>query len=311
MSKPRLIIDTDPGHDDAIALFLAHHFADVLGITTVAGNTSVENGTRNAIRICDLLTTGTPVHRGASAPITGEPQFASEVHGDDGLGGIELPEPSRSETSDEAVEYLLDTVEPDVWVVAIGPLTNIAHVLTRDPSWFDRIAGLSLMGGSARGGNVTASSEFNIYFDPEAADVVFRANGNTLMSGINLTHQVQVSSDELEGIERAAPDSPRTQFIDQNFDRIITSLRGLTGTTEVAMHDPCAVFAVTHPELFEFMPREVMVELMGTLTRGMTVVDERLRVSRNHSNIKVGYEANADVLKRLIFEVLYGDTPDS
>ena len=311
MSKPRLIIDTDPGHDDAIALILAHHFAEVLGITTVAGNTSVENGTRNAIRVCDLFGVQTPVHRGSSAPIASEPQFASEVHGVDGLGGIQLPEPSRQETSDQAVEYLLDSVEPDVWVVAVGPLTNIAHVLKRDKSWFDRIAGLSLMGGSSRGGNVTASAEFNIYFDPEAADIVFRANGKTFMSGLNLTHQVQISEAELKGVERASPDSPRIRFIDQNFARIIERLRGLTGSSEVAMHDPCAVFAVTHPELFEFSTREVMVELTGTMTRGMTIVDDRLRVNRKESKVKVGYEVDAEALKRLIFDVLYRDSHDS
>ena len=247
MNKPSLIIDTDPGHDDAIALILAHHFANVVGITTVAGNTSVENGTRNAIRICDLFDVTTPVHRGASAPIASEPSFASEVHGVDGLGGIQLPEPSRPETSDRAIEFLLDSVEPDVWVVAIGPLTNIALVLARDKTWFDRIAGLSIMGGGPHGGNVTASAEFNIYFDPEAADVVFRAGGNTLMSGLNLTHQVQISEAELKSIKRASPDSPRTDFIDQNFARIIETLRDLTGTSEVAMHDPCAVFCRDSP----------------------------------------------------------------
>ena len=311
MDKPRLIIDTDPGHDDAIALILAHHFADVLGITTVAGNTSVENGTRNAIRICDLLEIETPVHRGVATPIASEPAFASEVHGVDGLGGIQLPEPSRPETSDRAIEYLLDAVEPDVWVVAIGPLSNIAHVLKRDKRWFDRIAGLSLMGGGTRGGNVTATAEFNIYFDPEAADVVFSAGGDTLMSGLNLTHQVQISESELKRIDRESPDNPLTRFIDQNFARVIESLRGLTGSSAVAMHDPCAVFAVTHSELFEFVPRDVSVELTGSLTRGMTVVDERLRVLQKETKVRVGYEVEADVIKNLIFKALYGASLDS
>ena len=311
MDNPRLIIDTDPGHDDAIALILAHHFADVRGITTVAGNTSVENGTRNAIRICDLLDVDTPVHRGVATPIASEVAFASEVHGVDGLGGIQLPEPSRPETSDRAIEYLLDAVEPDVWVVAIGPLSNIAHVLKRDKRWFDRIAGLSLMGGGTRGGNVTATAEFNIYFDPEAADVVFSTGGDTLMSGLNLTHQVQISESELKKIDRESPDSPRTRFIDQNFARVIESLRGLTGSSAVAMHDPCAVFAVTHPGLFEFAPRDVSVELTGSLTRGMTVVDERLRVLRKETKVRVGYEVEADVIKNLIFQALYGASLDS
>lgn len=307
MTKQRLIVDTDPGHDDAIALILAHHFAEVVGITTVAGNTSVENGTRNAIRICDLFGIDTPVHRGSSTPIASEASFASEVHGVDGLGGIELPEASRAATSDRAIEFLLDEVEPDVWVVPIGPLTNIAEVLKRDKDWFDRIAGLSVMGGGAHGGNVTAAAEFNIHFDPEAADIVFSAGRKTQMSGINLTHQVQVSDADLKAVHRASPDSPRTRFIDQNFARIIESLRSLTGTTEVAMHDPCAVLAVTHAELFEFVPREVSVELRGTHTRGMTVVDERFRVSRDGPMIDVGYNVKADVVKQLILDVLYRD----
>lgn len=311
MSKPRLIIDTDPGHDDAIALILAHHFADVSGITTVAGNTSVKNGTLNAIRICDLFDVKTPVHQGASKPIASEPSFASEVHGVDGLGGIELPEPSRSETSDRAIEYLLDAVERDVWVVAIGPLTNIAHVLTRDKDWFNRIAGLSVMGGGAHGGNVTAAAEFNIYFDPEAADIVFRAGGKTMMNGLNLTHQVQISDKDLAKVYRASPESPRTRFIDQNFSKIIERLGSLTGTSEVAMHDPCAVLAVTHPELFDFVSRVVAVELNGAHTRGMTVVDERPRVSRNGPMIDVGYTVEAPVVKNLILDVLYGTLDSS
>jgi len=310
LSKPRLIIDTDPGHDDAIALILAHHFADVVGITTVAGNTTVENATKNAIRICDLLDVSTPVHSGASAPLVAAPDFASEVHGDDGLGGIQLPEPSRAEASDRAIEFLLDAVEPDLWVVAIGPLTNIAQVLNRDKSWFERVAGLSLMGGTTGGGNVTAAAEFNIYFDPEAADVVFRAGGKTLMSGLNLTHQVQISATELEHVVKSSPESLRTRFIDQNFARIIERLHDLTGSPEVAMHDPCAVLAVTHPDLFEFSPREVKVELTGSHTRGMTVVDERLRVVRDLSKIEVGYGVDAHAVKSLIFEVLYGDVSE-
>ena len=307
LSKTRLIIDTDPGHDDAIALILAHHFADVVGITTVAGNTSVENGTRNAIRICDLLDINTAVHRGASTPIASEPAFASEVHGEDGLGGIELPEPSRPATSERAIEFLLDNVEPDIWVVAIGPLTNIAQVLARDKNWFDRIAGLSVMGGGAYGGNVTAAAEFNVYFDPEAADIVFRAGGKTLMSGLNLTHQVQISEVDLKEVNRSSTDSPRTRFIDENFVRLIARLRNLTGASEVAMHDPCAVLAVTHPELFDFVPREIAVELTGELTRGMTVVDERIRASRSGSQVEVGYHVNASIVKNLILEVLYKD----
>ena len=302
-----MIIDTDPGHDDAIALILAHHFADVVGITSVAGNTTVDNATRNAIQVCDLLGVDSPVHRGAAAPLMAEPRFATEIHGADGLSGIELSEPSRHATSERATEFLLDAVDPDTWVVPIGPLTNIAQVLSRDSGWLGRIAGLSVMGGSTHGGNVTPSAEFNIYFDPEAAAQVFTSKGHILLSGLNLTHQVQISSSDLEHIKRNRPDDALTNFIDQNFSCIIERLFKLTGAPESAMHDPCAVLAVTHPELFEFIPRTMEVELNGIHTRGMTVVDERLRAVKNASHVEVGYEVDVQAAKKLILDVLYGD----
>ena len=305
MTEPRLIVDTDPGHDDAIALILAHQLADVIGVTTVAGNTILEHTTRNALRICELLGVTAPVHAGAAAPINSKPAFAREVHGNDGLSGISLPEPRHDVASENAVEFLLDAVEPDIWVVAIGPLTNIAHAILRDRTWTDRIAGLSVMGGSAHGGNVTATSEFNIYFDPEAAETVFNASAKVRLCGLNLTHQVQISNVELQNIKRSSLSTPLSQFAVENFEKLITNLFRLTGTHEVAMHDPCAVLAVTHPELFGFERRNVKVELHGTLTRGMTVVDERSGNRGGDANVEVGYDVDANAVKRVIFNTIF------
>ncbi|MYD42814.1 MAG: nucleoside hydrolase [Gammaproteobacteria bacterium] len=305
MNQPTMIVDTDPGHDDAIALILAHHYANVVGITTVAGNTRIEDTTRNAQRLTQLLEVDTPVHKGSALPLQGGADFATAVHGQDGLGGIELPEPTRDIASDSAIEYLLDMAAPDLWVVAIGPLTNIAHVLARDPEWIRKIAGLSIMGGATHGGNVTASAEFNIYFDPEAADRVFQAGGNVMLSGLNLTHQVQVSAEEARTRCAGVPNTDQNEFVRLNFDRLIRTLAGLTGTDEVAMHDPVAVLAVTHPHLFQFQPREISVELTGTLTRGMTVVDERLRIKDFTPHVNVGYHADVESVKDTIFNGLF------
>ena len=305
MSKFRLVLDTDPGLDDAIALVLAHHLADVVGITTVAGNTSLKNATNNALRICELLDSSSPVHSGASGPLTAEASFAGDVHGADGLGEIGLPSPTRSVASEQAVEYLLDAAGSDEWVVALGPLTNIAKVVQADADWLTKIAGFAFMGGAAYGGNVTPSAEFNIYFDPEAAQAVLTAKGNKQMLGLNLTHQVQVSSAEVQKVASSTELNAVSSFATETFEQLIARLLILTGTDEVAMHDPCAVLAVTHPEFFKFKPRPVDVELNGDLTRGRTVVDERPRSAPASRNVEVGYEADASAIKQLIFGTIY------
>lgn len=306
MSELRLVVDTDPGLDDALALILAHHFADVVGITAVAGNTRLENAKNNALRICELLDSQAPVHAGSARPLTAAASFADEVHGSDGLGGIDLPAPTRSLASENAVEYLLDVASKDLWVVALGPLTNIAKALQTDSEWLTRLAGFAFMGGAAYGGNVTPSAEFNIYFDPEAADVVFSASGSKQMLGLNLTHQVQVSSSEVQQVASSTQLNTISSFATETFNQLIARLLRLTGTDEVAMHDPCAILAVTHPQFFKFKPRPVAIELNGELTRGRTVVDERPRVDPASHNVDVGYEADATAVKELIFSTIYG-----
>ena len=231
-SSVNIVIDCDPGHDDAVAILLAHQHANVFGITTVSGNASLENTTRNALHMVELIEVDTPVHSGAARPLVGEPVHADRVHGATGLGGVALDDPQRGVTSTEAIEFLLTTARalPDLWVVAIGPLTNVAQAIQRDAGFASRIQGISIMGGSAGVGNVTRVAEFNVWADPEAADVVFRSGANLKMCGLNLTHQLKTDDDLIEQLR--ASDKPVPNLAAKLFefmhgrmaDRLLTSV---------------------------------------------------------------------------------------
>ena len=298
----RMIIDCDPGHDDAIALVLAHRHARVAGITTVSGNVPLEATTANALLLTALLDVDTPVHAGAVRPLVGEPQHAPHVHGESGLGDVTRMEHDKVVASDDGVGFLLDAAAPDVWVVALGPLTNVALAIERDPDWVKRIAGISLMGGSTDVGNVTRVAEFNVYADAEAADRVFRSGADITMCGLNLTHQVMTTDAVVERLRGAG--TAVAGFAAQVFDDLHGRIATLTGLREAALHDPCAVLAVTHPELIETAPRAVSVELDGTLTRGMTVVDQRRGLRGDPATAKVGYRIDAEQALQVVMESL-------
>jgi inosine-uridine nucleoside N-ribohydrolase len=165
-----MIIDCDPGHDDAIALIVAARHANVLGVTTVAGNAPISATTRNARIVLDMIGSAAPLHQGAHRPLVAPPQHAAYIHGQSGLDGADLPEPSGPADSEDAVGFIIDTCRATegVWLVPMGPLTNIAIALRSAPDIAQRIAGISLMGGGSFG-NRSAAAEFNIWADPEAA----------------------------------------------------------------------------------------------------------------------------------------------
>ena len=309
----KVIIDCDPGHDDAIALILAHTIAHVQGITTVSGNTNIDNTTANALGVCALLESETPVYRGASHPLEREPVFGSQVHGSTGLGDVRLPDHHRVEETSDAVDYLLDGVEKDTWVVAIGPLTNLALALQRDPDWGNRFAGISLMGGSTTTGNVTAVAEFNIFHDPEAAAIVFASGIPIKMSGLNLTTQFMTDQSTVETLRDSTRQIPKSshiaEFAANCFENIHNALFAMGRKRRAALHDPCAVLALTHPELLQFEKRSVSVETKGDHTTGMTVVDERYW-SRDSSTVEVGYKIDAEAAMSVVLTAL-GVKPES
>lgn len=209
---------------------------------------------------------------------------------------------SRHVASDDAVGYLLEAAAPDIWIVAIGPLTNLALAIDRDPTWTQRIAGVAIMGGSAGVGNATPVAEFNIYADPEAAARVFESGVEVIMCGLNLTHQF-LTDDGIAERLRAA-DVPTARFAAQICDDIHGRMKSLTGNRRAALHDPCAVLAVTHPELIETEARAVAVEVDGTLTRGMTVVDQRVTRRRSPANARVAYRMEAKAGMEVVLDAL-------
>ena len=249
-----------------------------------------------------LLGVDTPVHAGAARPLVGKPQHAPHVHGESGLGDVTRMAHDKVAAGDDGVGFLLDAVDPDVWVVALGPLTNVALAIERDPDWVKRIAGISLMGGSTDVGNVTRVAEFNVYADPEAAERVFRSGADITMCGLNLTHQVITTDAVVERLRGAG--TAVSGFAAQVFDDLHGRIATLTGFREAALHDPCAVLAVTHPELIEAAPRAVSVELDGTLTRGMTVVDQRRGLRGDPATVKVGYRIDAERALQVVMESL-------
>jgi len=300
----RMIVDCDPGLDDAIALILAHEHADILGVTTVTGNAPLTSTTANALMITSLIGADTPVHSGASRPLVGEPKHALTVHGQSGLGSLEPFVHDRVVTSRDAVGFLLEAAA-DVWIVAIGPLTNVALAIDRDPTWARRVAGISIMGGSTSVGNVTPVAEFNIYADPEAARKVFSSGAKITMSGLNLTHQLRTSAMHIENLRAAK--SSRADFAMQALEFLHERMAVVNDQHGAILHDACAVLAVTHPHLIETKLRTVDVEVGGRLTRGMTVVDQRVTKTDVQANVNVAYRIDTVRAMDLVMQALGAD----
>ena len=270
-----IILDCDPGHDDAIAIVVAARHTEVVGLTTVSGNAPLSATTRNAIIMRDLLALDAPVHSGAEVPLVRPARHAAYVHGKSGMDGADLPEPSGPPASHDAVGFIIDTCREreGIWLVPTGPLTNIALALRAAPDLAARIAGISLMGGGTFG-NSTAVAEFNILCDPEAADIVFSYGGPLIMAGLDLTHQFQAVPSRIDMV-RALPGHLAVVLADL-LDFFSGTYRSRHhGIGGAAVHDPLAVMALTHPDLFVKKNAHVEIETDGHKTLGMTIIDQR------------------------------------
>ena len=271
----KLVLDCDPGLDDAVAILVAAHYAELVGITTVAGNVGIDRTTRNALAVAQIAGLDVPVHRGAGSPLGDTPVDGSRIHGETGLGNAVLPEPDRSEASDDAVGYLCDTARSvdDLHLLAIGPLTNVALALQRDPDLRSHLAGLTIMGGSASAGNITSVAEFNIWADPEAAAIVFEKAAPLTMVGLDVTNKVVFGAEETARMRAAG--TPAAALAADVTDFLSDRFRQYVAQSVVPLHDATAVIAATHPHLFERSRHPVAVEVQGEITRGMTVADLR------------------------------------
>jgi len=286
-----ILLDCDPGHDDAlaIALAVARPELEVLAVTTVAGNAPLERTTRNALRVLTLLgRADIPVAAGADRPLVRDPWVPVEFHGLSGLDGADLPEPAAAAVEASALELsaeLLRRGDRPVTVVATGPLTNVALLLRAAPPLRDRIAEIYLMGGSLGEGNTTASAEFNIWTDPEAAAVVFESGIPIRMAGLDITHQALVLPPDIERLEGLGTRAGQVFADLMRFFAI--HHRDRYGWDGPPIHDAVAVAWLVAPGIIRSESLRVDVETSGTLTRGRTVAD-REGLAGRPPNAQVG-----------------------
>ena len=274
-AKIPVILDGDPGHDDAIAWTIAHASGrfDILAVTTAAGNQTIEKTTYNALRVCALIGLNAPVARGCPRPLLTEPMNAPSVHGESGLDGPPLPEPAFEAEKIGAVELMARVIrqcDRKVTIVSTGPLTNTAAFLLAHPELKDRIERISLMGGGLLHGNWTPAAEFNILVDPEAAKVVFESGVPILMAGLDVTEKALVMPADFERIR--AQKSAVSDVVWQWLEFFYQFHKGL-GYAGAPMHDPCAVMVLIHPELFTMRDYYVEIETLGDYCKGTTVAD--------------------------------------
>jgi len=273
-----IILDCDPGHDDAIALILAlaSPELELKAVTTSAGNQTPEKTLRNALRILTLLQrSDIPVAGGAVKPLMRELIIADNVHGESGLDGPELPEPNFAPQQCNAVELIAKTLrestEP-VTIVATGPLTNIALLLTSHAELMPKIARIVIMGGAAGLGNWTPAAEFNIYVDPEAAEIVFQSGLPIVMAGLDVTHRAQIMSEDIERFRQLG--NPVASVVADLLDFFMEyHKQEKWGFQGAPLHDPCTIAWLIKPSMFTCVERWVGVETQGKYTQGMTVVD--------------------------------------
>lgn len=307
----KIILDCDPGHDDAVALLLAWGNPDIelVGVTTVAGNQTIDKVTRNALSIARVAgITGVPFARGAHRPLVREVEVAEGIHGESGLDGPELPEPVIELDSRHAVDFIIDTVmeaEPgEITLVPTGALTNIAMAVRKEPRIAERVKQVVLMGGGVNVGNWSATSEFNIVIDPESAHIVFNEKWPLTMVGLDLTHEALATPEVAASI--AAIGTKPAKFVGELLEFFGHAYKDEQGFDHPPVHDPCAVAFVIDPSVMDVVRVPLDVELTGTLTLGMTVADFRApapddcttQVARNLDHAKF-WALVVDALERI------------
>ena len=303
----KIIIDTDPGTDDAVAILLAlANFEDdeILGITTVSGNVPVEKGTYNALRILTLAGRNSiGVYEGSSEPLQRDLVTAEWVHGNDGLAGLDFPDPASKKSDIHAVDFIGNTImesKEKVTIGVLGPMTNIARSLTKYPEIIKNIEKIVFMGGSATGGNTTPVAEFNIFVDPQAAKIVLDSDVPLVMMGLDVTQQALASEERMDRLKDL---ETKTASL---FVGLMTSLNHIPLIKEkfpngTPVHDTFVTAYMVNPDLIDGIEVNVEVETSSELTMGQTVVDT-LGVSGKKKNVLWMNDVDSDKLFDLIIE---------
>jgi pyrimidine-specific ribonucleoside hydrolase len=296
-----IVIDCDPGHDDAIAILLALASPEVelRGVTTVAGNQTLDKTTRNALKVLELAgRTDIPVAAGAAAPLVRELRTAAHVHGETGLDGPDLPEPTTKTVDADAVDLLAELLEPGVVLVPTGPLTNVARLLELHPDVRKRLEQIVWMGGAIGPGHITPAAEFNAFVDPEAAAAVFRSGIQVTLISLDVTHQALFTRAHAERLRGTGRAGRAVAELSDFFQRFHELRYGFDGSP---IHDAVAVAEVIDPSLLSTVECNVEVETSSQYCDGRTVVD-RLRVTDRPVNCRAGVSVDAGRFLELLVE---------
>jgi inosine-uridine nucleoside N-ribohydrolase len=312
MSRPKILIDCDPGHDDAVAILYAARHLDLVGVTTVHGNNTLENTTRNGLAVLELAGLDVPLAKGSAEPLAQARVAAAPVHGKSGLDGTELPVPERQPVHAHAVDFIIDMArrhKGELILASIGPETNVALALRREPRLKDWLREITVMGGSTGAGNVTPAAEFNMHCDPEAAWVVFNSGAPIRMVGLNVTARTGFAQADIERM-RASGRKVGAVIADL-MAFYLARQRERRGARVAPMHDVCAIVPYVEAGLIQYADARVDIELAGTHTRGMTVCDllpaqYRAALGRPAANAQVAVAADSGRLVAQVIDTLLG-----
>ncbi|HLZ56887.1 MAG TPA: nucleoside hydrolase [Ktedonosporobacter sp.] len=303
----KIILDCDPGHDDAIAILLAARHPDIelLAITTVAGNQSVEKTSRNALKVCSLANIrNIPIARGMEHPLVRPARHAADIHGESGLDGPNLPEPDIALASQHAVDLLIDRLmrsEGDITLVATGPLTNLATAMRLEPAILPKIKAISLMGGAIGLGNTTPAAEFNIWCDPEAAAIVFDCGRPITMTPLEVTHQALATEEVLSRLRGSG--RKVANFAADLLVFFASTYRQVFNFSVPPVHDPCAVATVIDPDIVQAKMMRVEIETAGQWSAGQTLCDVYGTFGKE-PNARVGHALAVERFWDLLIETL-------
>ena len=308
MARTKILIDCDPGHDDAVAILYAARHCDLIGVTTCHGNNTLENVTRNALSVLTLGGIDVPLAQGCEAPIAGPKNPVANAHGKTGLDGTALPEPDRSPISLHAVDFLIEQArahQGELVLAVIGPASNVAMAIKREPRFAGWLREITVMGGRTGLGNITPVAEFNVWADAEAAAVMFDCGAPIRMVGYNVT---SVTGTNEADIARLLAGGKVARHIGELLAFYLSRQRAFFGLDIAPMHDVCAIIPYVRDSLIEYRHCHVGVELHGTQTRGMTVCDLR-RLTEEGSRARGTAPANVHVAlqsdaRRLIDDVV-------
>ena len=306
MKKEKIILDCDPGHDDAVAIMLAgiNPKIELLGITVVAGNQKLEKTVNNALKVCNHLNLDVPVFSGMSRPMIREQLIADDIHGETGLDGPKFEELKIKAEDKHAVNFIIDTLmnsDEKITLVPTGPLTNIGMAIRFEPRIIEKINRIVLMGGSYQLGNMTPAAEFNILADPDAAHIVFSSGVKVVMMGLDLTRQASATKEVVEKI-KSLNNKASKLFVDL-MEFFAASQKNVFGWSAPPVHDPTTIAYIIDPECIEVKPMFCEIELWSERSYGRTLCDY-FGILKKEPNVDVAVKLDFDRFWNLVYENL-------